>query len=136
MFRLLVVVDDGDYYQDYLLRIFEKLLPMEEISITHISTIAGALGALQEAWEMILMDYSLGPKADFLGDVVRDGKDLIAFRRAIERREGTGTATIVGISSNRVGNDLLREQGANCFFSKLSVELIALCIKKEMARHE
>jgi len=139
MFRLLVVEDQVDFYQDYLLRIFGKLLPMESISVVHVPTLDAALVALQERWDFILMDYSLGAKTKFLGDPVRDGVDLIAFRRAIEEaNDGCGgipVAFILGTSSNEVGNRLMRGKGANATVLKIQVPEMANVIRRSLEEH-
>lgn len=122
MYRLLVVEDQTEFYQDYLLRIFERTLPMETISIVHVPTLNAALMALLEpSWDMILMDYNLGPKAEFLGDPVRDGADLIAFRRAAERTQPLPKAYILGIGGNQVGNQLMLAKGANHVVLKIRI---------------
>jgi len=136
MFRLLVVEDQVEFYQDYLLRLFEKLLPMENISITHVPSLDAALVALANPWDFILMDYSLGPKTDFMGDAIRDGGDLISFRRAVEADKGLPTAYIMGISSNQVGNRLMEEKGANNSTLKLNVVDMANLVKKIMAKEK
>jgi len=130
MFRLLVVEDQADFYEDYLLRIFEKLLPMEKISVVHVPTLDAALTALREPWDVILMDYSMGPGTDFLGDPVRDGADLTAFRRAVEEtQEDIPKSFILGTSSNQVGNRLMLERGADNAVLKLQVPEMAKIIR-------
>ena len=137
MFRLLVVEDQADFYQDYLLRVFEKLLPMEKISVVHVPTLDAALVALQERWDFILMDYSMGAKTDFLGDPVRDGGDLVAFCRAIEKARGWHPgAFILGTSSNQVGNNLMRNRGASRTVLKLEVPQMATFIKGALKNSE
>jgi CheY-like chemotaxis protein len=128
MFRLLIVEDQVDFYEDYLLRLFGKLLPLEKISITHAPTLDAALAALQEPWDAVLMDYSLGPKTEFLGESVRDGADLVRFRRAIEEKTGQPKAYIMGMSSNNVGNRLIQERGADTSLLKLQVPEMAKLI--------
>jgi CheY-like chemotaxis protein len=133
MFRLLIVEDQVDFYEGYLLRLFGKLLPLEKISIVHAPTLDAAIAALQEPWDAVLMDYSLGPKTEFLGEPVRDGADLVRFRRAVEEKTGQPQAFIVGMSSNGVGNRLIQERGADAAMLKLHVpemaKLIAARIK-------
>ncbi len=136
MFRLLVVEDQADFYQDYLLRVFENLLPMEKISVVHVPTLAAALVALQEQWDFILMDYSMGAKTDFLGDPVRDGGDLVAFRRAIELDRGLPGSWILGTSSNQVGNTLMLGRGADDAVLKLEVPQMAAQIGEVLKKSE
>ncbi len=135
MFRLLVVEDQVDFYQDYLLRIFGKLLPMESISVVHVPTLDAALAALQEQWDFILMDYSLGAKTKFLGETVRDGADLVAFRRAVEEQNGRTKCFILGTSSNEVGNRLMRGEGANTTVLKIQVPEMAKLIEEALEKH-
>jgi len=129
MFRLLVVEDQAEFYQDYLLRIFENLLPMEKISVVHVPTLDAALVALKEPWDFVLMDYSLGAKTEFMGDPIRDGADLISFRRAVEQGQEVAKAFILGTSSNRVGNQLMQERGADNTVLKLEVPQMAKLIE-------
>lgn len=129
MFRLLVVEDQAEFYQDYLLRIFEKMLPMETISVVHVPTLDAALVALVGEWDMILMDYSMGSKTEFMGDPVRDGADLVRFRRAVEQQAAAPPAFILGTSSNQVGNRLMQEVGANNTVLKLQVPEMAKLIE-------
>lgn len=137
MFRLLVVEDQAEFYQDYLLRIFEKMLPMETISVVHVPTLDAALVALVLEWDMILMDYSLGAKTEFLGDPIRDGADLVAFRRAVEAQNGMPTAFILGTSSNQVGNRLMQERGASNTVLKIQVPEMAKLIEGALKnKHE
>jgi len=132
MFRLLVVEDQVEFYEDYLLRLFGKLLPMEKISVVHVPTLDAAIVALQEPWDFILMDYSLGPKTDFLGDPVRDGADLVAFRRAVEESRSMPKAFILGVSSNQVGNKLMQDRGADNTVLKLAVPQMTTFIKEAL----
>jgi CheY-like chemotaxis protein len=128
MFRLLVVEDQADFYEDYLLRIFEKLLPMEKISVVHVPSLDAAITALPEPWDVILMDYSMGPGTTFLGDPIRDGGDLTALRRAIEENQDIPKAFILGTSSNQVGNRLMQERGADNTVLKIQVPEMAKLI--------
>jgi CheY-like chemotaxis protein len=125
MLRLLVVEDQVEFYEDYLMRFFEKLLPMETISVVHVPSIDSALTALREPWDVVLMDYTLGPRAEFLGDPVLNGADLVAFRRAIEAKEMVPKAIIFGTSASAVGNRLMVSKGADVGVSKLNVEEMA-----------
>lgn len=137
MFRLLVVEDQAEFYQDYLLRIFEKMLPMETISVVHVPTLDAALVALVLEWDMILMDYSMGAKTEFLGDPIRDGADLVAFRRAVEEKNGVPVAFILGTSSNQVGNHLMQERGASNTVLKIQVPEMAKLIEGALKnKHE
>ena len=128
-FRLLVVEDQAEFYQDYLLRIFENLLPMETISVVHVPTLDAALVALLEPWDMVLMDYGMGAKTEFMGDPIRDGADLVSFRRGVEHKRGLPQAFILGTSSNEVGNRLMQERGANNTVLKLQVPQMAKLIE-------
>ena len=132
MFRLLIVEDQVDFYEDYLLRVFAKLLPLEKISIVHAPTLDAAITALQEPWDAILMDYSLGPKTEFLGEPVRDGADLVRFRRTIEAQTKQPGAFILGMSSNSVGNKLIQERGADTTLLKLHVPEMAKLIAERI----
>ena len=140
MFKLLVVEDQVDFYEGYLSRIFEKTLPMDKIIMVHVPTLDTAIVALQEHWNFILMDYSLGAKINFLGDPVRDGADLVSFRRAIEKADdgcgGIPRAYILGISSNQVGNILMNERGADDGVLKLQIPHMADYIQGALKKSE
>ncbi len=135
MFRLLVVEDQVDFYNDYLLRIFEKLLPMEKIFVAHSPTLNSALEALQEPWNMILMDYNMGAAVTLLDSPIRDGADLVRFRRGIEAQMPRRLAFILSTSSNRVGNQLMAEQGADAQVLKIQVPMMAQIIAEELKKH-
>jgi CheY-like chemotaxis protein len=132
MFRLLVVEDQVEFYEDYLLRIFEKKLPMEEINVTHVPSLQAALVALLEPWDMVLMDYTLGPKAEFLGNPVYSGADLVVFRRAVEEAGKCPRTYILGNSGNDVANRLMKEVGANSSCFKNDVVGIADAVTMRM----
>ena len=134
MFRLLVVEDQIEFYRDYMLRIFEKSLPMKAISITHSPTLNAALEALREPWDMILMDYSMGPRIQFIGDPVQDGADLTRFRRAIEQDSKLGKSFILGIHSNQVGNLRMQERGTNSTVQKIQVLEMVKLIRGELKK--
>ena len=135
-FKLLVVEDQANFYQDYLLRIFENLLPMETISVVHVPTLDAALVALLEPWDMVLMDYGMGAKTEFMGDPVRDGADLVAFRREVEHKQGLPRTFILGTSSNQVGNRLMLERGADNTVLKLQVPQMTQLIKEGLKKSE
>jgi CheY-like chemotaxis protein len=131
MFRLLVVEDGDVFYEDYLLRIFKKTLPMDKITIVRAANLDQALEALPEAWDMVLMDYSMGPITELSGEPVRNGADLTRYRRVLEQtadKELT-PAVIVGISSSTASNRLMSSQGADRTLSKLEAETMARLIK-------
>ncbi len=134
MLRILVVEDRTEYYQDYLLRIFAKTLPMDEIQFTHVTSIAGGLDMLAKDWDVILMDYALGAshKVEETGSVFRNGSELIQLRRLLETEVSESqphsplTASfIIGISSNQVGNRAMVEAGADTSLLKIYVTEIA-----------
>ena len=139
MLRILVVEDRTAYYQDYLLRIFAKTLPMDEIHFTHVTNIAGGLEMLVEDWDVILMDYALGAahKVEETGSVFRNGSDLVRLRRQLEHNSGAlsedgptlPASFIIGISSNQVGNRAMVETGADTSLLKIYVHEIAKEIK-------
>ena len=102
---------------------------MEAISVVHVPTLDAALVALQEQWDFVLMDYSLGTRTDFLGDPVRDGGDLVSFRRAVEQTRDVPKAYILGTSSNQISNQLMEKRGADAAVLKLEVPRMAELIK-------
>lgn len=145
MLKILVVEDDLSYYEDYLLRLLGNLLPMEKLEFTHTTSIAGALEKMShELWDVILMDYAMGPaiKVEETKVVIRDGKDLVAFRRSVETAP-SGTAPgekmpasfIIGTSSNQVGNRLMVEAGANTSSLKNDVQAMAQEISQRLEAH-
>jgi CheY-like chemotaxis protein len=134
--KILVVEDDNGVYA-YIARIFAAMMPTEEAELTRAESVAAALEKIQEPWDVILMDYSLGDSAALEGTPIHDGGDLIRVRRAVEERSpesrraredlrGVHFTHIVGTSSSHVGNELLLELGANASFLKHQIpELIA-----------
>ncbi len=133
--RVLVVEDNEELYQ-YFLRLFENLLDMEKFEFTHVSTIQGALDALSEEWDVVLMDYELGEAGEANGTQVRNGADLITYRRALEEmaaQEGSGHSLpkcqVIGTSSSRVSNNTLEKAGADLAYLKLEVPGIAEVLK-------
>lgn len=130
MFRILIVEDNAYLYQDYILRLFTELLPMEKISMVHVPTLQAACQVLQEPWDCILMDYFMGAKYNFMGGItIRDGADLTKFRRALEETKGIPESYILGTSSSEVGNEFIRESGANSSILKLKVAGMAKLIE-------
>ena len=129
MLRVLVVEDHIKFYQNYMLRFFGKLLPMEKISLVHVPTLNAALVALLEPWDMIFMDYSLGAKTEFLGDPVLDGADLVSFRRSVEETKDTPHAFILGTASNSIGNLHMLDRGADHALLKNKVPEMAKLVR-------
>jgi CheY-like chemotaxis protein len=132
--RILTVEDNEEFYHTYLLRMFEKLLPVDKLQFVHTARVAEALELLQEKWALILMDYEL---PDTVKLALEDGKQLsmrhgnalVLFRREAEKQEGVPRTPIIGMASSRIGNHLLREAGADRAFLKLEVPEIARSIK-------
>lgn len=145
MFKVLVVEDDEVFYQDYLLRLFAKSLPMEQLQFTHVPNIERALEKMIELWDVILMDYALGSafKVEQTGSIFRDGKDLITLRRQLESSRPPDSADgetmpasfIIGTSSNQVGNRLMVEAGANVSLLKIQVVEMAREIWSRLENH-
>jgi len=128
--RVLIVEDNVDLYNDYMLRILSNVLPMDKIHLEHAIDLLGAAEKLTEKWDVILMDYSLGKSAvSFYDDKIKDGADLVALRRAIEENKEE-SSFIIGTSSNQVGNRLMVERGADTSYLKLHI----LEIAKEIAK--
>jgi CheY-like chemotaxis protein len=138
MFRLLVVEDHDDFYEDYLLRIFKKTLPMDKITIVRAADLAQALEVLPEPWDMMLMDYSLGAATEYHEETVKNGADLVGIRRVMETKpEGAiKMSYIVGMSSNGASNRLILHQGADRTISKLEVERMSRLVKGAMKSSE
>lgn len=129
--RVLVIEDNEELYQ-YFLRLFENLLDMTAFEFTHVSTIQGALDILEEEWDVVLMDYEMGVAGEANGTQVRNGADLITYRRALEdmaSQEGADQncpkSHIIGTSSSRVCNMSLVKAGADAAYLKLEVPDIA-----------
>ncbi len=139
MFRVLVIEDQTEFYQNYLLRIFSTVLPMDRIQFTHVVNIAGGLENLGEAWDVILMDFALGAAytVNETNSVFRDGSDLVRLRRRLEadiNKGGEGDVLppsfIIGISSHQVGNRAIVDAGADASLLKIHVTEMA----KEIGR--
>lgn len=132
-----LIAEDVDELYEYFLRIFENLLPVEEVEFTRASSVQAAVEILPEPWDVILMDYSLGAPATLNEMNFRTGKDLVAFRRTLENSQGAAPRSfIVGISSNGVGNDLMVEEGADLGLLKLLVPEIAAVLKEQLGRKQ
>ncbi len=128
-----LIVEDVDDLHEYYLRIFEHSLPVEEVEFTRASSLQAAVAALPEQWDVILMDYALGEPATLDDMKFRNGKDLVAFRRALEGSRGdVSRCFIVGISSNGVGNDLMVDHGADLGLLKLRVPEMASVLKTRL----
>ncbi len=139
--RILIVEDNVDFYNDYLVRLFGNLLPMDQIEMVHATTVTEALTVISKKWDVILMDYSLGKGAELNGHKIRDGMDLVRIRRAVEAEpvvvDGKVTnalapSFIIGISNSQVGNRLMVEVGASTSFLKLQVVEIAKEIEQRL----
>ncbi len=133
--RVLVVEDNEELYQ-YFLRLFENLLDMEKFEFTHVSTIQGALDALDDEWDIILMDYELGVAGEANGTQVRNGADLITYRRTLEEMatqvgvdQSCPKCQIVGTSSSRITNNILMKAGADLVYLKIEVPHIAEALR-------
>ena len=140
MFRLLVVEDQVDFYQDYLIRIFTQMLPMDKIVLTHAPDLQTALAALaEESWDLVLMDYALGPKFNFHGVPIRDGTDLVAFRRCLEgppdSKDRKPRIRVWGIAAHTASNRLLIEAGADNAWTKNEVPALAVALRTLLRGH-
>lgn len=130
--RVLIVEDNVDLYNDYILRIFHNLLPLDKIEIVHMATLGDALSHIDEVWDVILMDYSLDKPVELDGHRIKDGADLVAIRRAVEGEDPEARAFIIGTSSNQVGNRLMVDKGADTSFLKLHVVEMAKEIEQRL----
>lgn len=134
MFLKVLIVEDVDELYEYYLQIFEHELPVEEIEFTRASSIQAAVELLPEPWDVILMDYGLGETVVLDKMKFKNGRDLVAFRRALEVSRGdVSRCYILGISSNGVGNDLMVESGANHGLLKLLIPEMADVLKVLLA---
>lgn len=129
--KVLVVEDNVEFYEGYLLRIFSRLLPEDKVEITHAESIEAAAPLLALPWDAILMDHGFSDSVRVPPDgpegspVLRDGVALVKHRRALEAQTGLPAAFIIGIASNQVGNRLMVEAGANTALLKLHVPEMA-----------
>jgi len=132
--RVLVVEDDENIYQNYLMRIFGELLSMEKFEFTRVGNIYTALEALEEDWDIILMDYHLGVQyVERKGMHFRNGADLVAYRRTLEEADPKlSKPQIAGIAGSTVCNTKIVNAGANAAFLKLEVPEIAAKLKDWM----
>lgn len=126
--KVLVVEDNVEFYESYLLRLFSHLLPEGKVEITHAESVEAAAKMLVLPWDAILMDHGFSdsvriPAPD--GPLFKDGVGLVKLRRAFEAETGATPAFIIGIASNQVGNRLMVEAGANTALLKLHVPEIA-----------
>lgn len=123
--RVLFVEDNKEIYK-YYIRIFEHKLDIEQFEFVHVNTIQASLKLIHEPWDVILMDYVLGPSTCVDQVNLRNGSDLITYRRIQEDMNAILDRTVIlGISSSTVGNNMLLRKGANCVFLKMEVVKIA-----------
>ena len=127
----ILVVEDVKEIYEYYLRVFEQILPVEDIEFTHASSIKEACEVLEQPFDIILMDYALG--APFLAPgatkSITDGAGLVKVRRFLEGKNIVKPAQIFGISSAKIGNDLLIKAGAHYAYLKVKVEELANSLK-------
>ena len=104
-----------------MLRKFENLLSMENFEFINVKTIPFALNSLEQDWDAILMDYYLGVQCGERGEsCFRNGADLVAYRRALEKAEPEKKkAYIIGFSGSDLRNNDMMDAGATCSFLKL-----------------
>lgn len=139
MLRLLIVEDLDEIYQ-YFERILTNLLPKEKIEITRVATLRDALEVLSDTqWDVILMDYAMGEAASVEGDSIKNGSDLVKFRRAVEGpgadEEGErrfDPSFIIGTSSSTVTNEYLVKSGADTSLLKNAVPEMAREIERRL----
>jgi hypothetical protein len=135
MFRLLIIEDQDDFFENYLLRLFGLLLPMEGIAFERAATLPEAgQRLLENRWDLILMDYTIGPRVEFLGDLLRNGADLTRLRRGVEVERHWNRAFVAGTASSGVGNRAIFEAGAQKIYLKSEVEKMAELIKFRMEK--
>ncbi len=122
-----LVIEDMEVLYKYVMRLFEKTLSIENFEFTNVQTIPLALEALEQDWDVILMDYYLGALHGERGEAsFRNGADLVAYRRALEEAEPEKKkARIIGFSGSVVCNDHMASVGATCSFLKDDVPGIA-----------
>lgn len=137
MTRILVVEDNVDFYCDYLLRLFQNLLPMEKLEFVHAATIEEAVLNLPLAWDVILMDFAMPgtfrvPPDNPEGLLIKDGADMVRLRRQFEKSDGLKPSFVMGTSSSGIGNRLMVEAGADVAHLKLEVPQMATEIKKKL----
>jgi len=138
--RLLIIEDNVDLYNDYFIRLFANLLPMDQIEVVHAASLEDGVREMAKTFDVILVDYSLGAsytkEAEAEGEearIFRDGSELVAYRREMEGVvDGLTPAFIMGTSNNHVGNSLIEERGANTSYLKLHVVEIAEEIGKKL----
>ena len=130
--RILIVEDNVDLYNDYIIRIFGNLLPMDRLEIQHASKIEEAITNLAQPWDVILMDYNIGkPHSSPEGAKVRNGGDLVELVRSME--QGTNRHSfIIGTANNQVGNREMVAKGADTSYLKLHVVEMAREIEQRL----
>ena len=111
-----MVVEDMQVTYDVVLRDLEKLLSMEDFEFINVQTIPSALDALEQDWDAILMDYGIGFQCGERGEsCFRNGADLVAYRRALEKDEPEKKKVhIIGFSASNLRNDDMVDAGASC----------------------
>jgi CheY-like chemotaxis protein len=141
MYRVLVVEDNTEFYEQELLRFFDKLLPMDKLEIVRAGGLEEALTMVAEPWDMVLVDYFLGAAALGLptpdgeeSKRVKHGADFVEVRRRVEA-EGSQRATIVGISNVTIGNALIVKAGADCSHNKGLLEEITREVGRGLETH-
>lgn len=142
MLRLLVVEDIDEIYE-YLERILMNLLPKERIEISRAATIRDALELMHEPWDVILMDYAMGEGVNIEGSPIKNGRDLVKVRRAIETEHDhvakavkvanrLTPSFIIGTSSSTVTNEFLVKAGADTSLLKNAVPEMAQEIERRL----
>ncbi len=128
--RILIVEDNSGIY-DYYMRFFNILLDMDQMEIVRARDMIEALPILAQQWDIILMDYDLGPAHVYEDTKFKCGADLIAYRIFLTNNvESVKPCVTIGTASHMVGNLAMVGAGADHSFRKDEVIKIAKAIEK------
>jgi len=135
--KILIVEDNSEYCEGYLLRICKSILPPGAVEFTQVRTILEAIPVVcSPEWQAIIVDFDLpAPKKDdVLPDgspvpPIRNGAHLVHLRRRWENERKTLPIPVMGNAAHEVGNRALRAAGTSHNFSKLNTVELAKAIK-------
>jgi len=138
MYRVLVVEDNTEFYENELLRFFGELLPMDRIELVRVASLEEAMTVVNDPWDAILVDYFMGPavpapEGEEDGKRVKHGADFVEVRRKLEK--GGEPAQIIGISNVQIGNALIVKAGASTSFNKSLLEEITREVGRGLEAH-
>jgi CheY-like chemotaxis protein len=126
-----LVVEDLELLYEYLMNVFQNILPMEHFEFVNVQTTEAAVEALEEDWDAIIVDHHIGPGGPQVGEKrIRTGADLVTHRRQLEQSQPDKPgALLIAASANHVNNRYLLSAGADCAYVKKDAKDIAWRLK-------